>query len=166
MFAAVMHAPSAIHIRPALAADVPALERIVTAAYQKYIPRIGKPPGPMLDNYGQLVARNVVAIAENTSQPPGRFVMGFVVLLPAETYLLLDNIAVDPAHQGSGVGRVLMAFVEQEAHRLGLSELRLYTHEKMTENLAMYPAWGWTETERRTENGYNRVYFRKSLTIP
>jgi len=29
--------------------DVPAIKRIVLAAYEKYIPRIGKPPAPMTD---------------------------------------------------------------------------------------------------------------------
>ena len=42
-------------IRPADAADLPAVERIVRAAYTMYIARIGKPPGPMLDDYAALI---------------------------------------------------------------------------------------------------------------
>jgi hypothetical protein len=38
-------------IRSADASDLPAIEPIVRDAYAKYITRIGKPPGPMLDDY-------------------------------------------------------------------------------------------------------------------
>ena len=38
-------------IRVATAADVPAIEEIVNEAYRHYVARIGKPPGPMLDDY-------------------------------------------------------------------------------------------------------------------
>jgi hypothetical protein len=54
-------------------------------------------------------------------------------------------------------------FAEQEAVRRGYGEITLYTHEKMSENLAMYSALGWVETERREQNGYQRVFFHKSL---
>ncbi len=39
-----------MHIRPAGSADLPRIERIVHAAYARYIPRIGKPLGPMDDD--------------------------------------------------------------------------------------------------------------------
>ncbi len=38
-------------IRPAAIADLPAVERIVRRSYAEYIERIGKPPGPMADDY-------------------------------------------------------------------------------------------------------------------
>jgi hypothetical protein len=56
-----------------------------------------------------------------------------------------------------------MTFAEQEAVRRGYNELRLYTHEKMTENLVMYPALGWQETGRGEQAGYQRVFFRKQV---
>jgi len=40
-----------IRIRSADTADVPVIEQIVHDAYQHYIARMGKPPGPMLDDY-------------------------------------------------------------------------------------------------------------------
>jgi hypothetical protein len=38
-------------IRAATAADVPAIADVVDHAYRHFIARIGKPPGPMLDDY-------------------------------------------------------------------------------------------------------------------
>jgi hypothetical protein len=47
-------------IRAATAADVRAIADIVEQAYRHYIARIGKPPGPMLDDYATRVAERVV----------------------------------------------------------------------------------------------------------
>nr|WP_234901471.1 hypothetical protein [Mycolicibacterium fluoranthenivorans] len=53
---------------------------------------------------------------------------------------------------------------ESDARELGLTEVRLYTNEAMSENLTYYPRRGYQETGRRTEDGYRRVYFRKKIS--
>jgi ribosomal protein S18 acetylase RimI-like enzyme len=79
-------------------------------------------------------------------------------------HLLVENVAVEPGAQRTGLGRRLMARAEDEASALGLFELRLYTNEKMAENVAWYPRLGYRETERRTESGFARVFFAKRLS--
>ena len=145
-------------LRPAVAADVPAVQAIVNAAYAIYLPRMAKPPGPMLDDYLVLVAGGHVSVLEQDGE-----IAGVVVLLPQDDHLLLDNVAVSPAHQGRGLGRVLIAFAEQEARRLGFDEVRLYTHVVMTENQALYARLGFEETHRGEQHGYERVFMRKQL---
>jgi ribosomal protein S18 acetylase RimI-like enzyme len=85
------------------------------------------------------------------------------VLLPKPDHLLLDNIAVRPERQGQGLGRRLIEFAEAEARRLGYRELRLYTHEKMVENIALYRRLGFEQTGRGHEAGYDRVFMTKHL---
>src|SRR6202022_4783859 len=137
----------------ATAADVPVIGQIVEHAYRHYIPRIGKPPGPMLDDYDARVSEGVVwVIGERPS------IAGVVVLLPRPDYLLLDNIVVAPARQGTGLGRRLLAFAEAEAVRRGYRDIRLYTHQTMTENQRLYAAIGYEETRRGTDAGYERVF--------
>src|ERR1700736_3215583 len=97
---------------------------IVEQAYRHYIARIGKPPGPMLDDYAARVLEGVVWVLEERA-----IIAGVIVLLPTTDYLLLDNIAVSPARQGLGLGRRLLAFAEAEALRRGYCEIRLYTHQ-------------------------------------
>ena len=65
--------------------------------------------------------------------------------------------------QGHGVGRRLIEFAESEARRLGHTELRLYTHVTMTENIALYSRLGFVETGRGREAGYDRVFMTKRL---
>ena len=146
-------------IRAATSADLRTVQQIVEDAYRHYIPRIGKPPGPMLDNYAARVADGVVWVIEERSG-----VAGIIVLKPEPEYLLLDNIAISPARQGSGLGRRLLAFAEVEARHRGYREIRLYTHRTMTENQRLYAAIGYEETGRGTADGYERVFMRKRLT--
>ena len=145
-------------IRAATAGDVPAVTAIVDQAYRHYIARIGKPPGPMLDDYAARVLEGAVWVLEE-----GAAVLGIIVLLPAPDYLLLDNIAISPARQGLGLGRRLLAFAEAEALRRGYREIRLYTHQTMAENQRLYASIGYEETGRGTEAGYDRVFMRKQL---
>jgi ribosomal protein S18 acetylase RimI-like enzyme len=145
-------------IRAATAADVPAIADIVDQAYRHYIARMGKPPGPMLDEYAARVREGVVWVLEE-----GAAIAGIIVLLPTTNYLLLDNIAVSPARQGLGLGRRLLAFAEAEAMRRGYHEIRLYTHQTMVENQHLYASIGYEETGRGTEVGYDRVFMRKQL---
>jgi len=148
----------ALRIRAATAGDVPAIANIVDQAYQHYIARIGKPPGPMLDDYVARVSEGTVWVLED-----GAVIAAIIVLLPTSNYLLLDNIAVAPAHQGLGLGRQLLAFAEAEALRRGYREIRLYTHQTMVENQRLYSSIGYEETGRGTEAGYDRVFMRKRL---
>ena len=50
---------------------------------------------------------------------------------------------VDPAWRGRGVGRALMAALEQAAVGLGLVTLRLATGDRQPEAVALYEATGW-----------------------
>jgi len=146
-------------IRPAEPGDRAAVEAIVDAAYSIYLERIGKAPGPMLDDYARLIAAGAVSVLDD----PDGTIAALIVLLPKPDHLLLDNIAVRPDRQGRGLGRRLIAFAESETRRLGYAELRLYTHEKMTENIALYRRLGFVLTGHGREAGYDRVFMAKPI---
>jgi ribosomal protein S18 acetylase RimI-like enzyme len=145
-------------IRPAHPSEVDTLRDVVHAAYLHYIPRIGKPPGPMLDDYAARIADGQAWVLEDAGR-----VLGILVLEETPDGFLLDNIAVSPEGQGKGYGRALIEFAEAEARRRGFAEIRLYTHEMMTENIALYTRIGFVETHRVSEKGYDRVYMTKHL---
>ena len=68
-----------------------------------------------------------------------------------------------PQAQGRGIGVRLLMLAEEQARGLDLDEIRLYTNEAMTENLGYYPRHGYTETHRAKQDGFDRVFFRKTL---
>jgi len=148
-------------IRHAIAADSIAIRDIVDAAYCPYIPRIGKKPGPMLDDYDKRIADGQVWVLDGVDG-----ITGLVVLEETPDRILLDNIAVGPGQQGKGHGRALLEFAEALAMQRGWREIRLYTHALMTENIALYRRIGYVETARLTEKGFDRVYMTKQLTAP
>lgn len=145
-------------IRLAAGHDAAAVQAVVHAAYQHYIPRIGKPPGPMLDDYKRRIADGQAWVLEDAGR-----IVGILVLEETPAGFLLDNIAVLPECQGEGHGRILMEFAEAEAGRRGFREIHLYTHALMTENIALYRRVGFVETHRVSEKGYDRVYMTKQL---
>lgn len=147
-----------MRIRQAAHGDVTAIRAVVEAAYSGYVPRIGRPPAPMTADYETLVAAGDVWVGD----ADGRIV-GVLVIRASGDALELENVAVDPAAQGLGHGRTLVGFAESRARELGLEAVELYTNEAMVENVQLYPRLGFVETERRVEDGYRRVYFRKTL---
>ncbi|KAJ5092008.1 hypothetical protein NUU61_006878 [Penicillium alfredii] len=140
--------------------DAPTIKSIVDASYSKYIERIGKPPAPMTVDYIQVIKSQPVLVLRNDTT-----ILGCVILSTDSGCepTNIENIFVDPAAQGQGYGRVLLGGVEKRARAKDRSALTLYTNAKMYENLGLYAKLGFKETESRTEDGYERVYFRKDL---
>jgi ribosomal protein S18 acetylase RimI-like enzyme len=145
-------------LRPATTADVSSLTELVNAAYGHYVDRLGGPPRPMTDDYAQVVQTHRVTVAER-----GGEIVGLIVLALDDTEVTIDNVAVHPAQQGTGVGRALLEHAEEVARREGFRRLHLYTHERMTENLALYGRIGYVEYERRRHGQAEIVHMRKAL---
>jgi len=137
-------------VRQAVEADTAVLGAIAAEAYRRYVPRIGREPAPMTADYAR--------VAEADGE-----VVGLLVLVVRPDHLLLENVAVLPSAQRRGVGARLLGLAEEEAQARGLHEIRLYTNEAMTENLAYYPRHGYTETHRAEQDGFRRVFFTKHV---
>lgn len=152
-------------IRTATADDADGVAHCVKRAYSHYIERIGKPPGPMLDNYTEVIQQHSVFVIDSPIDNQASIV-GVLVLIQTADGLLLDNVAVDPAMQGAGIGQQLLNLAESEAGRRGFQHIELYTHERMTENIPYYEKRGYSAFERKTVKGYQRIYMRKQLHPP
>jgi ribosomal protein S18 acetylase RimI-like enzyme len=151
-------------IRRATEDDVARIDAIAHAAYIKYVPRMGREPPPMLADFAAEIAAGHVVVIE-----VARAVEGYLISWPKMEAYFIDNIAVDPVHQGLGLGRQLMEYAVREAKRHNLSAIQLYTNATMTENLAMYAHMGFVETHRvmetqfHIETGFPRVYMCRTL---
>jgi N-acetylglutamate synthase-like GNAT family acetyltransferase len=145
-------------IRTARPGDAALLSALARTAYGQYVERMGTEPAPMSGDYLALVHAGQVWVAEHDGA-----VVGLLVLKLKPDHLLLDNVAVSPSAQGTGIGAQLLDFADSYAREHGRAEIRLYTNEAMTENIAYYPRRGFVETRRATEHGYRRVFFTKHL---
>jgi ribosomal protein S18 acetylase RimI-like enzyme len=128
-------------------------------AYQIYVERIGREPAPMIANFQVSIDQGQLYVADWEGK-----IAGFVVFYAKHDHVHLENVAVNSDFQKKGIGLQLIQFVEEQALDKGFDRIELYTHEKMTENLGIYPRLGYREFERRTEDGFDRVYFEKYIS--
>lgn len=150
--------PTPLTTSTAAPADVPAIEALVREAYEPYVDRIGREPGPLRADYAAIVAEGRALVARR-----GERIVGLLVTSLHADHLLVENVAVAAGERGTGLGSALLATAEGWARAAGVPEVRLYTHERMTENLAFYPRRGYVETGRRREDGFARVFFAKGV---
>ncbi|MBS7812258.1 GNAT family N-acetyltransferase [Roseococcus pinisoli] len=144
--------------RLAASGEETALRDLVRAAYAHYVPRLGREPAPMTDDYAARIAAGQAWVEEADGVP-----VAVLVLEDHEDSLLIDNIAVAEAARGLGLGRALMDFAEAEARRRHHRRIYLYTNEKMVENIAIYTRLGYAETHRAEQGGHRRVFMEKHL---
>lgn len=137
-------------------ADLSQVRAVVAAAYEKYRGRMEKAPAPVYRDYADAIDHELVWVV-------GDPIQGLISLVPAEGALLIENLAVQPSSQGSGLGRRLMEFAEGQAMAREVRRLTLYTNEAMPENVSIYRHLGFSEVDRRTEDGYRRIYMEKTL---
>jgi N-acetylglutamate synthase-like GNAT family acetyltransferase len=145
-----------VQLRQATEADLPSIRRVINAAYSKYLSRMDKPPAPVLRDYSPAIQAGTIWVTGNP-------VIGLISLSEIDATILIENVAVHPDQQGSGLGRQLMEFAEQRARKRQVRHLALYTNEVMTENQAIYAHLGYQATDRRIEDGYHRIYMEKVL---
>ncbi len=145
-------------LRSAIEKDAAAVTVCVHHAFDHYIKRIGRKPGPLLMDYENEIREHQVYIVEQDEH-----IVGSLVLCIKDEGFLLDVIAVEPQYQGMGIGRLMLEFAEAEAQRQGYRSIYLFTHEKMTENQSLYAKIGYVEYDRRFENGLARIYMRKKF---
>jgi len=146
-------------IRLATEKDAKEVKDCITAAFELYVERIGRPPVPMLLDIPAAIEAKQVWVADWDG-----IIVGVLVQYVTEDGFYIDTVAVHPTYQRTGIGKALLQFAEREAVRRGFDSIYLCTHVKMTENQLLYPKIGYVETERKIDEGHERVYYRKQLT--
>ncbi len=149
---------SAPAIRRAGPADVPAIRACVEAAYAKWVSVLGYAPYPMAMDYDAGVRQHQVFVV-----PGETGVTGVIVLIDERPKLLLHNVAVDPVHQGRGLGDHLLRCAQALAARGGYETLRLYTNERMASNRAWYAARGFAEVAREVRPDRTIVFMERPV---
>ncbi|WP_458094135.1 GNAT family N-acetyltransferase [Roseomonas sp. WA12] len=145
-------------MRLARAEEAGAIKALVERAYAAYVPLLGRRPAPMDDDFAARIAQGQAHVLERNG-----VLVALAVIEERGDHLWIDDLAVEPALHGQGIGRMLLAFAEAEARRLGLPALRLLTNERMKRNIAIYARAGFLEVERRETDGFRRVHMLRRL---
>ena len=75
----------------------------------------------------------------------------------------IKRMWIDPAHRGNGIGRVLLANLEQHCLALGYDTVRLDTNRVLTQAIAMYESAGYHPIEAYNDNPFAQRWFEKQL---
>jgi GNAT superfamily N-acetyltransferase len=138
--------------------DVAGIHSVVASAYVGYTELIGRTPIPMLTDYATAVREHEVWVLDADG-----VIVGVLELVPRHDHLWLENVAVEPAWQGRGLGRRLMDHAEDAARQRGFAEVGLLTNERYADDIALYLRRGYRETHREPHLGTDLVYFRKTI---
>ncbi len=141
-------------LRQATLEDVPQIVACIDAAYECYANSIADLP-PVSAGLDEDILTNQVWVMDLNGTA-----LGILVLVVADGFMKLANLAVHPDHGGKGLGGALIKHAEQEAYEQGFFEMRLNTHSDMTSTQRLYQRLGWKETGR---NG-TTVTMNKTLT--
>jgi N-acetylglutamate synthase-like GNAT family acetyltransferase len=145
-------------LRAATDADAAEVAALVDTAYEHWVERLGIVPRPMTDDYAEVIRERRVTVAESDGT-----IVGVLVLDVTREGFVIDNVAVHPSVRGTGLGRSLLELAESEARRAGFDSIYLYTHEKASDNIAVYSRIGYVEYDRRSEGDFSIVFMRKRL---
>lgn len=154
-------ATSDLTVRPATPDDLAALKAIAEAAFAPYVARIGRRPAPMDAAFEDAIAAGDVLVAERAG-----IVVGYAAARCRAPVAELDAVAVRPEAQGGGTGTALVAAAEARARGAGAHTMALYTNAAMERNLRLYPRLGYRMVGRRAQEGFDRVFFEKTLSPP
>jgi ribosomal protein S18 acetylase RimI-like enzyme len=138
--------------------DVAAIEALQRAAYARNRALLGVEPLPLQVDYREIVARMEVWLFEREAALQG------VLALEAEPdALLIWSIAVAPEAQGVGLGNLMLDFAYARAREINRTTIRLYTGEKLRDNIGWYQRRGFAIDRVEALADRTVVYMSKRL---
>lgn len=151
---------SGLHIRAYRGTDLPRLQEITAQTFGPV--SIDRNMEQLLGPFGKgdWSTRKVAAIADDCgAQPDGVFVaedkggrvIGYVTTRLNRTSRIgwIPNLAVDPGHQGKGLGRALLLHAIEFFRRSGMQVAKIETLEQNPVGQKLYPSLGFKEVARQ-----------------
>jgi GNAT superfamily N-acetyltransferase len=150
-----------LELRQAVAGDASAILELTREAYAKWVPVIGREPKPMTANYAKAIRSHRIDLLYVNDE-----LAALIETILQADHLLIENLAVSPAFQRRGFGRLLMAHAEQLAASLGHDETKLYTNKSFAENVQIYCKFGYRIDREEDFKGGFVVHMSKSIRTP
>ena len=150
---------SSLELRPAEPHEAAAIAGIVRAAYARWVPAIGRESLPMRVDYDKALTEHRFDVVAD-----GDRIVGVIETMQRDDHIWIENVAVAPDAQGSGIGRRLLDHAERLARAAGCFEARLLTNAAFAANVALYRRLGYAvDREEEFLNGIT-VYMSKRLS--
>ncbi|WP_219941422.1 GNAT family N-acetyltransferase [Iamia sp. SCSIO 61187] len=130
-------------MRPATAADVPVLREVERRAGRAFadagLPEVAAAEPPSVEALEGHAADGRCAVAVDDDERP----VGYVIVDRVDACAHVEQVSVDPDHQGQGIGRALMAWAEEWARADGRQGVTLTTFRDVPWNAPLYERLGY-----------------------
>lgn len=141
-----------LQLREAADSDLETIVAVIRAAFAEYEGRLDPPSGGARDTVESL--REKIADGNAVLALLDDQVIGCVFYRPDCDHLYFGRLAVLPAHRQRGVGRALIAYVEERARTLGLPRIRIGVRIGLPELFAAYERIGYRTIAEHSHEGY------------
>lgn len=150
-------------LRRATPADLPAIEALQLSSYAPNRPLLGVEPIPLLWDYREVLREEEVWLLDAAEGAGVSGLAAVVIVKPEPDHLLLSSIAIAPDLKGQGYGTRLLAWVDAQARAGGFGEVRLYTGQPLTRNIALYQRCGYAIERVEVMPDRSIVHMKKKL---
>ncbi len=154
-------------IRAAKASDVPALHRLLQLAFAQYRGKLDPPSGAFRETeeklYSLLLTEHAAVAIHNGRRA------GCVFYDIGDEFVYFHRLAVLPSFRRRGIGRRLIAYVEERALRIGRAHVRLCVRTMLPETRFYYERSGYSVVGLHAHKGYDLpTYYvmQRDLTRP
>ena len=139
--------------------DAAAIRALTRAAYAKWVAPGGREPKPMTADYDAAVRTHRFDLLSLDGE-----LAALIETVDEGDVLLVENVAVAPAHQGRGLGTRLLTLADEIARSEGKLRVRLYTNGLWAENIRLYQRLGYgIDREEERAPGVVRVHMSKPV---
>lgn len=136
------------------------IRALTLRAYAKWLPITPVKPRPMTADYDATIQTHDFDLLYDNG-----ILVGLIETMPQDNALWIENVAIDPAHQGKGLGTLLLHHAERIAMDAGFGATRLCTNRLMTENIALYERLGY-RFEKETHHPHGTVAVHMVRPLP
>jgi GNAT superfamily N-acetyltransferase len=135
-------------------ADWEAVRALILEAFAAMQRRIDPPSSALRLTAGSMAADAAAGALLLAERREG--IVGCLFVRPKADALYLAKLAVRPALQGRGIGRLLVEAARLEARGLGLVWLELQTRVELVDNHAAFARMGFARTGETAHPGFDR----------
>lgn len=156
--------------RAARPGEITEVVRVIRAAFTPYVRALGRDfpaegSAQFAERWTQVTAeleRGDVYVALDDGR-----IVGAARTKPQEKDLYIDQLAVDPSRQGTGIGSWMLRHIDEVARARGLGGLSLNTAEMAVANIRLYQRHGFEIVRRGPADhgldAHPRVFMEKTL---
>ena len=153
-----MRVPELPRLRRGTPHDRDGLVALQHDAYETNRPLLGGTPAPLTWDYGVVLMRDEVWLAES-----GGLTLGALVLEHRDDCTYVASIAVRPAARVRGVGALLLALAERRASALRRPAVRLIANARLAFNVDWYARSGYAIERVETVGERRRIHMVKPI---